>query len=112
MKPMIVSVAGLLLASMSSAFASTGDAWEAHDQEVLEQCLSLSQFENAVPAGEPVLFDDEVGMTALLLTGTYPQAYMNGQTGQELCLFDRSAQKAYIADADTLTEGVPDSDTE
>lgn len=103
MKLLLIPALSLMLVGLPSVHASTSDAWAEHDAAVLEQCLALSQFEDAEAPGEPVLFSDEAGMTALLIAGTYPQAHMNGERGQELCLFDRAEEQAYIADADTLT---------
>lgn len=98
-------LATTLLAMAGPAHASSDDAWKEHDRAVIEQCQQASQFPDAAPAGEPVLFDDEAGMTALLIQGHYPQDHMNGQAGQELCLFLRSSQEVYIADADKLAMG-------
>ncbi|WP_187775901.1 hypothetical protein [Salinicola corii] len=98
-------LATALLAMAGPAHASSDAAWEEHDRAVIEQCQQASQFPDAAPAGKPVLFDDEAGMTALLIQGHYPQDHMNGQAGQELCLFLRSSQEVYIADADKLAMG-------
>ncbi|WP_342595402.1 hypothetical protein AAGT95_02420 [Salinicola lusitanus] len=108
-------LATALLAMAGPAHASSDAAWEEHDRAVIEQCQQASQFPDAAPAGEPVLFDDEAGMTALLIQGHYPQDHMNGQAGQELCLFLRSSQEVYIADADKLAIGsdaLPSTPTE
>lgn len=105
MRPSPIYLTLALAALAGQAQASSDDAWAAHDQAVVEQCQQASQFPDAAPAGDPVLFDDEVGMTALLIQGHYPQTHMNGQAGQELCLFQRSSQKVYITDADKLAVG-------
>ncbi|WP_205909378.1 hypothetical protein [Salinicola lusitanus] len=108
-------LATALLAMAGPAQASSDAAWEEHDRAVIEQCQQASQFPDAAPAGEPVLFDDEAGMTALLIQGHYPQDHMNDQAGQELCLFLRSSQEVYIADADKLAIGsdaLPSTPTE
>jgi|GEM_PF-3020464 len=103
--PLPISLAAALFALAGSANASSDAAWAEHDRTVIEQCQQASQFPDAAPAGEPVLFDDEAGMTALLIQGHYPQDHMNGQAGQELCLFQRSSQEIYITDADKLAIG-------
>lgn len=108
--PIPVSLAAALLALAGSAHASSDAAWAEHDRAVVEQCQNASQFPDAAPAGDPILFDDEAGMTALLIQGHYsqkdgPQNDMNGEAGQELCLFLRSSQKVYMADADKLAIG-------
>lgn len=98
-----LSVLTVLLASQAQA--SSDEAWDEHDREVIEQCRDASQFPDAAPAGDPVPFEDEAGMTALLIQGHYPQDHMNGEAGQELCLFLRTSQEVYIADADKLAVG-------
>ena len=47
-------------------------------------------------------FDDRVGYSAVVLEGRYPQAHMKNRLGRELCLWQRSKQKASIVEADTL----------
>lgn len=111
--PLTLSLA--LLTSFAQAYASSEDAWEAHHQAVIEQCQDASQFPDAAPAGDPVIFDDDAGMTALLIQGHYPQDHMNGKAGQELCLYLRASQEVYIADADKLAIGsdaLPSTTTE
>ncbi|OLO05176.1 MULTISPECIES: hypothetical protein [Salinicola] len=105
LKPNPLFLAAALLTLAGSASASSDAAWQEHDRAVIEQCQQASQFPDAAPAGDPVLFDDEAGMTALLIQGHYPQKQMNGQAGQELCLFLRSSQEVFIADADKLAIG-------
>ncbi|WP_322528749.1 hypothetical protein R5R73_03080 [Salinicola sp. LHM] len=103
--PIPVSLAAALLTLADSAHASSDAAWAEHDRAVVEQCQNASQFPDAAPAGDPVPFDDEAGMTALLIQGHYSQDHMNGEAGRELCLFLRSSQEVYMADADKLAIG-------
>ena len=49
-------------------------------------------------------FDDRVGYSAVILEGHYPQAHMKNQRGRELCLWQRSTQKASVTEADTLLQ--------
>ncbi|MDH4608689.1 hypothetical protein [Pseudomonas sp. BN102] len=95
----------LLLAATlfaAQASASSDQAWHEHDARLLTACKAVSGLEDVRPAGQPVLFDDRLGLTALLLEGRYPQKHMKGQRGRELCLFERKSRKAHIAEADTL----------
>jgi len=78
------------------AQASTPEAWSQHDKTVVERCVAASGFKNAKAVGKPVVFDDTVGKTALLVRGTYPQKHMAGAQGEVLCLYDRKARKASV----------------
>ena len=95
----------LLLAATlfaAQASASSDQAWQEHDARLLTACKAVSGLKDVRPAGQPVLFDDRLGLTALLLEGRYPQKHMKGQRGRELCLFERKSRQAHIAEADTL----------
>ena len=84
------------------AMASSPAAWSAHDKEVADACTKASGLKKAVATGEPMVFDDSVGMTALLVSGRYPQPHMKNQPGRVLCLFDRKTREAKITPADQL----------
>jgi hypothetical protein len=85
-----------------AAQASSPAAWSAHDKEVAAACVKASGLKNAKPAGQPMAYDDSVGMTALLVAGRYPQAHMKNRTGRVLCLFDRKKHEAAVTEADQL----------
>lgn len=87
----------------SSAHAATPAAWASHDKTLLAKCLQASQLKNPQAAGSPALFDDRVGYTALLLKGTYPQKFMNGRSGTELCLYRRANQSAVVTEWDGVS---------
>ena len=84
------------------AMASSPAAWSAHDREVAESCSKASGLKNAVATGKPIVFDDRVGVTALLVSGRYPQPHMKNQLGRVLCLFDRKSREATVSPADQL----------
>ena len=86
-----------------AAQASSPDAWSAHDKEVAAACVKASGLKNAKPAGQPMAYDDSVGMTALLVAGRYPQAHMKNRPGRVLCLFDRKKREAVVTEADQIT---------
>ena len=52
--------------------------------------------------GKPALFSDDVGYTALLLQGRYPQKHMKNRLGRELCLFERKSGTAHVTEADAF----------
>ncbi|ALI02398.1 hypothetical protein C1Y08_12775 [Pseudomonas sp. FW306-02-F02-AA] len=91
-----------LTAITSQAFASSPDAWAAHDKAVLASCTKASQLSHAKPVGNAAQFDDRVGYTALLLQGQYPQKHMKGQQGTELCLYNKKSKTAYITEWDSV----------
>lgn len=86
----------------SNAVASSSEAWKAHDKEVVGRCVNASQLRDAKPVGSAAEFADDVGYTALLLQGNYPQAQLKNRKGLELCVFDKKIRKAYVTNADTM----------
>ena len=52
--------------------------------------------------GKPALFSDDVGYTALLLQGRYPQKHLKNLLGRELCLFERKSGTAHVKQADAF----------
>ena len=98
---------GIALVGASVAPASTPQAWSAYQQEVVKTCLAASSLRHARAAGERIDFDDEVGLSALLIAGEYPQPHMKSQRGRELCLFDKRTRTARMADADRLSSTQP-----
>lgn len=96
----------LLLTSVlltGTAQASSPAAWSAHDKEVAAACVKASGLRDAKPAGQPMAYDDGVGMTALLVAGRYPQPHMKNRPGRVLCLFDRKKREAVVTEADQIT---------
>jgi hypothetical protein len=99
----------VLLAALfaGSAQASSDEAWQAQDKLQRETCLALSHLQNKKVLGSPVLFDDSVGYTALMIGGQYPQKknaqkHTPGKQGRELCLFERKTGNAALSEADSL----------
>ena len=82
----------------SNALASSSQAWNEQRQQMLKACLAASQFKDAHARGKPAEFDDQVGFSALLIEGVYPQKHMQGRTGTELCLYDRKQQHAFVSE--------------
>ena len=100
---MKVTVLTLLAALfVGNVQASSAAAWQEQDKQQRRACLAKSQLLNKKVLGSPVLFDDSVGYTALMIGGRYPQKHMEGQEGRELCLFNRGTGKAVIGEADSL----------
>lgn len=78
--------------------ASTPQAWEKSHQDMLNKCIKASGLKGPKPVGKPILFDDTVGYTGLVLMGNYPQAAMKNKETQVLCLFNRKTGKAYLGE--------------
>jgi hypothetical protein len=86
----------------NTAKASSPDAIEQHQREVLNQCLQISGLRNPQPVGSIIIFGDDVGYDALMVRGNYPQPHINNRMGQSLCLFNRRTRQAYSSDASQL----------
>ncbi|WP_447835701.1 hypothetical protein [Aeromonas salmonicida] len=94
-------VIGGLSIFTSRIIASTQSAWNDHNKMVIASCIKASNLKAATPIlSRPMEFSNEVGYTALLLRGFYPQPHMENKTGSELCLFNKKTKKAYISEID------------
>lgn len=100
MKTRLIVISGMLISP--SALASSADAWQDHDAAVESACIKASSLSKASAVGNIHLFDDQAGFSALLIEGLYPQKQMKNQRGRELCLYQRTSKRAFIAEADDL----------
>ena len=89
------------------AQASSPAAWSAYNREVASVCTQASGLKQAAVVGQPMVFDDSAGMTALVVTGRHPQPHMKNQPVRVLCLFDRKTRQAHITSADRLRWAAP-----
>lgn len=90
---------------VAQVHASSPDAWAEHQKTVLATCSKLSSLKRIKQIGDLAEFDDRAGYSALLLQGKYPQEHMKGQTGIELCLFDKKTKTAYVSEWDSIRPG-------
>ena len=101
----VPSLAGLLLAATAlaggPALASSPQAWSAYDRQVRTACVAASGLAAVRVKGQRVDLPG-LGLSALLLEGTYPQPHMGGQKGLELCLVEQRSGRASVAEADRL----------
>jgi hypothetical protein len=90
-------ILGLLASSAmtSVTFASSEQAWSKHDQNVKMACVKASQFKNAKPVSNVMLFDDRVGYSALLIQGQHPQAHMKNKTTRTAYLSEANIKEHY-----------------
>ncbi len=100
--PMTLVAAVALAAMAAPAWAASPGAWKQHDKAVLKACTEASQLKGTKAVGRPALFSDDVGHTALLLQGRYPQKHMKNRLGRELCLFERRSGTAHVTEADAF----------
>lgn len=99
----------IVFAAVITAFnvaASSEAAWASGDKALQTACLKASGLKGAKAAGSIIHYGDDVGYSALLIAGRYPQAFMKNKPGKELCLYQRATQKAVVQDADGLVDKV------
>jgi hypothetical protein len=94
-------VAAALLATLvaAPALASSPDAWAQGLSDAKLACRKASDLKNAATLGKPLLFSDTNGKTAILVTGLWRPAHMNGARGTMLCLYDRASRTAEVSEA-------------
>ena len=81
------------------ALASSDAAMEQGMAQASRACLKVSGLRGAAIAGAPILFSDDTGKTALLVTGRWRPAHMHNARATMLCLYDRRARKAESQEA-------------
>ena len=91
-----------LLLGSAPAWASTAEAWQAHHPQVRGASPKTPGMRHVSAGGAVLPKDHEVGYSALLLQGRYPQPHMQGRQGRELCLYRRATGKASVSEADAL----------
>lgn len=82
----------------SPAGASTPAAWAALQRQAERSCIAASAF-GRPRVSSTIVFDDESGMVALLVTGVHRQPHMKGASGTNLCLYNRRTKKAAVQEA-------------
>lgn len=97
-----VFVAAALVLPAAVSLASTSEAWKEDDRRITAACVAASGLAGVRPIGGPIRYDDSVPVAALVLAGRYPQKYMHGRAGRELCVFERKTGKAHVTEADQL----------
>ena len=59
--------------------ASSNEAWSKSQKAIAQSCLQASSLKETRVAGEIVDFDDEAGLSALVIEGRYPQSFMKNR---------------------------------
>jgi heat shock protein HslJ len=100
-----MTIVGLLaLTWIGPSYAATPREYAALDRRTDRACIETSGLRNAI-TGPVTRFSDRFGMDARTVSGTYPQAHMNGATGTMLCLYNRATRRAEVQE--TGTRSVP-----
>jgi hypothetical protein len=89
-----ITLAAISVALVLPAIASSDDAWAEHEKKVTEACFTASGFKDAKAHTKLMVFDDSVGMDALVVEGEYPQEHMKGEKGMMLCLYNKATETA------------------
>ena len=92
--PALVLAAGLV----APAAASSSDAWSEHEDAVTAACVAASGLNEAKAASDLILYDDSIGIDALVIAGGYPQAHMAGQVATMLCLYNKAEGTAAVSE--------------
>ena len=88
------------------ARASSPEAWSRYDRQVRSACVAASHLAAVRVQGSRIDLPG-LGLSSLLLEGTYPQAHMKGQQGLELCVFEQRSGRAAVAEADGWRSAAP-----
>lgn len=103
MRKLLWSVAGLSIviigaASLSALSRASSDAaWKELADKAGTACMKASGFDEPAIAWSSLDYRDDA---ALLVTGIWPQAHMNGARGAMLCLYDKAAGSTEINEFD------------
>ena len=89
----------LALFCVGNAQASSPEEWMEHDKLVRQVCLAKSNLKYTKVLGNPMMFP-EMGLSAVVMAGRYPQPHMKNQEGRELCLIDTMGSKVEVGTAD------------
>ena len=89
-----IAIIAFAAALVLPAAASSDDAWAEHEKKVAEACFAASGFKDAKAHTKLMIFDDSVGMDALVVEGEYPQEHMKGEKGMMLCLYNKATDTA------------------
>lgn len=103
MRKLIWSVAALSIVIVSAASlsalsrASSEAAWKELAEKAGKSCMKASGFDDPAIAWSGLDYDSKA---ALLVTGTWPQAHMNGARGAMLCLYDKQSGTTGLSEFD------------
>jgi hypothetical protein len=96
MRLALIAAAALLAAP---AQASSPAAEAEGNREAQAACLKAADLRDAKISGRAIAFSDDTGKTAMLVTGRWKPAHMNGARATMLCLYDRRSKRAEAQEA-------------
>lgn len=83
----------------SPALAATTAAWTESDKAATAACIARSDLLRASVRPGRVRYDDTLGVDAMLVTGTWKPAHMQGKRATMLCLYHRGSRTAEVVEA-------------
>lgn len=102
-----LSMLGMSTLLAMPVLASSDKAWADHDRKLTQKCISASGLINTVVSSKPILFEDTVGYTAVIVrghlkpvAGVQPKAT---SSQEKLCLYQRKTGQVHIAEIATAT---------
>ena len=91
----IAALFALLALALTSATASTPDAWAQLDKASEAACLKAANLGGAT-IGPPIRYSDRTGIDARVVVGTWPQPHMKGAKAKMLCLYNRKNKRLEV----------------
>ncbi len=88
----------LLLLIPSAGNASSTGAWAKLAADARARCSAESRLVRLTTSA-PLVFSDDRGQVALLVTGAFPQKGLRGVQGSYLCLYDRRSGRVEVQEA-------------
>lgn len=95
-KRFILAAIPVLLTTFSS-LASSEAAWQQLDKDVQKSCLAISALQEKKIEGKRTDFGDDVGYSAVVISGNYKFKNSSPVPGKELCLYNRKSKKTSLA---------------
>ncbi len=96
-------ICALSYACVAPAYAATPAAFASLDRRTQRACIQASGLRDA-SVGSVIRFSDRAGIDARTVTGTYPQARMNGATSAMLCVYNRATRRAETQEMSSTTQ--------
>jgi hypothetical protein len=82
----------------SAGYASSTGAWAKLAADAKARCSAESHLARPSTSA-PLVFSDDRGQVALLVTGAFSQKGLRGVQGSYLCLYDRRSRRAEVQEA-------------
>lgn len=90
----MIMIAALAMVAQGAA-ASTPGEWSRLERAARHSCIAASGFKRPT-ASSPVVFNDKVGVVAILVSGSVRQAQTRPVRVTSLCLYDRKSRIATV----------------